>query len=49
MRHYIGIFIKSGKRNNPLENYENKWYQDMNLPPENVTRFFIGKDIIYNI
>ena len=21
-----------------------KWYQDHNLPPENVTRFFIGKD-----
>ena len=23
-----------------------QWYQDMNLPPEEVTRFFIGKDII---
>ena len=22
-----------------------QWYSDMNLPPENVTRFFIGKDI----
>lgn len=22
-----------------------KWYQDNKLPPENITRFFIGKDI----
>ena len=22
-----------------------QWYKDMNLPPEEVTRFFIGKDI----